>query len=139
MFQATQEIYRELQQVDGFKVFTDEHEKTSDVWLQFSVKNGSSYRIRFISKDDDNDVSVRVFGLVRVETEEKPRILAALNELNVKYRFVKFCCDNDGDVNVEYDYPVNAVNPAASAKEMVIRFTQIIDEAYPVLMRALWG
>ena len=139
MFQATQEIYRELQQVDGFKVFTDEHEKTSDVWLQFSVKNGSSYRIRFISKDDDNDVSVRVFGLVRVETEEKPRILAALNELNVKYRFVKFCCDNDGDVNVEYDYPVKAVNPAASAKEMVIRFTQIIDEAYPVLMRALWG
>lgn len=139
MFQATQEIYRELQQVDGFKVFTDEHEKTSDVWLQFSVKNGSSYRIRFISKDDDNDVSVRVFGLVRVEPEEKPRILAALNELNVKYRFVKFCCDNDGDVNVEYDYPVKAVNPAASAKEMVIRFTQIIDEAYPVLMRALWG
>ena len=139
MFQATQEIYCELQQVDGFKVFTDEHEKTSDVWLQFSVKNGSSYRIRFISKDDDNDVSVRVFGLVRVETEEKPRILAALNELNVKYRFVKFCCDNDGDVNVEYDYPVKAVNPAASAKEMVIRFTQIIDEAYPVLMRALWG
>ena len=139
MFQATQEIYRELQQVDGFKVFTDEHEKTSDVWLQFSVKNGSSYRIRFISKDDDNDVSVRVFGLVRVETEEKPRILAALNELNVKYRFVKFCCDNDGDVNVEYDYPVNSISPAASAKEMVIRFTQIIDEAYPVLMRALWG
>ena len=139
MFRATQEIYRVLQQVDGFKVFTDDNEKSSDAWLQFSVKNGSTYRIRFISKDNDNDVSVRVFGLVRVETEEKPRILAALNELNVKYRFVKFCCDNDGDVNVEYDYPVNCISPAASAKEMVIRFTQIIDDAYPVLMRALWS
>ena len=139
MFKVTQDIYRALQQVDGFKVFTDDHENSSDAWLQFSVKNGSSYRIRFISKDNDNDVSVRVFGLLRVDDDQKARILPALNELNVKYRFVKFCCDGDGDVNVEYDYPVNCISPAASAKEMVIRFTQIIDDAYPVLMRALWS
>ena len=139
MFKATQDIYRALQQVDGFKVFTDDHETSSDAWLQFSVKNGSTYRIRFISKDNDNDVSVRVFGLLRVDDDQMARILPALNELNVKYRFVKFCCDGDGDVNVEYDYPVNSISPAASAKEMVIRFTQIIDDAYPVLMRSLWS
>ena len=52
---------------------------------------------------------------------------------------MKFCGDDDGDVNVEYDYPVNSISPAASAKEMVIRFTQIIDDAYPVLMRSLWS
>ena len=54
MFKATQDIYRALQQVDGFKVFTDDHEKSSDAWLQFSVKNGSTYRIRF--KVDWNSV-----------------------------------------------------------------------------------
>lgn len=84
-------------------------------------------------------MSVRVFGLLRVDDDQRARILPALNELNVKYRFVKFCCDGDGDVNVEYDYPVNSISPAASAKEMVIRFTQIIDDAYPVLMRSLWS
>ncbi len=42
-------------------------------------------------------------------------------------------------MNVEYDFPVNFVSPAKCADEMVHRFVDIIDAAYPVLMKALWG
>ncbi len=139
MFAATKRIYSALKAKEGLKVFTEENEKSSEVWLQFPVKNGGNYRIKFISTDNDNDVAVRVFGLLRVDDTQKAKILEALNALNVKYRYVKFCCDNDGDVNIEYDYPVRSENPENSAEEIVIRFVKIIDDAYPQLMHALWN
>ena len=139
MFAATKRIYNALKAKEGLKVFTEENEKSSEVWLQFPVKNGGNYRIKFISTDDDNDVAVRVFGLLRVDDTQKAKILETLNALNVKYRYVKFCCDNDGDVNIEYDYPVRSENPENSAEEIVIRFVKIIDDAYPQLMHALWS
>lgn len=139
MFAATKRIYNALKAKEGLKVFTEENEKSSEVWLQFPVKNGGNYRIKFISTDNDNDVAVRVFGLLRMDDTQKAKILEALNALNVKYRYVKFCCDNDGDVNIEYDYPVRSENPENSAEEIVIRFVKIIDDAYPQLMHALWN
>ena len=139
MFAATKRIYSAVKAKEGLKVFTEENEKSSEVWLQFPVKNGGNYRIKFISTDNDNDVAVRVFGLLRVDDTQKAKILEALNALNVKYRYVKFCCDNDGDVNIEYDYPVRSENPENSAEEIVIRFVKIIDDAYPQLMHALWN
>lgn len=135
----TRSIYDTLKNQDGFKVFTGETDSSSHVWLQFSVENGSSYRIYFISNDDDNDVSVRVYGLISVDESRREKLIPVINDLNCKYRYVKFVLDNDGDVNIEYDYPIRCLNPAASAGEIVLRFTKIIDDSYPTLMRALWA
>ena len=135
----THEIYKELSKDSNLKVFTDETSSSSYVWLQFGIKNGGSYRIRFISRDDDHDVAVRVFSLVSVEPDCQNKILSTVNELNAQYRFVKFAMDDDGDINLEYDYPVSDPNPAASARELVIRISNIVDEAYPKLMRAMWA
>lgn len=138
MFRATQNIYNELLKVKGLKVFTDEHDNCSEVWLQFGVKNGGSYRILFISNDDDNDVAVRVFGLVEVAKEKIDHVLPVLNDLNHRFRFLKFVCDSDGDINVEYDYPVIS-RPEDSAMELVSRVANIIEEAYPKIMQAIWS
>lgn len=139
MYKMTHEIYKELSKDSNLKVFTDETSSSSYVWLQFGIKNGGSYRIRFISRDDDHDVAVRVFSLVSVEPDCQNKILSTVNELNAQYRFVKFAMDDDGDINLEYDYPVSDPNPAASARELVIRISNIVDEAYPKLMRAMWA
>ncbi len=139
MFKATKAIYDELTKEENLKVFVEEDEDRSYVWLQFGIKNGGSYRIRFISNDDDNDVSVRVYGLLSVEGEQKEKVFPALNTLNNKYRFVKFVMDDDGDINIEYDFTVRSVAPEKSAEEIVIRIVKIVDEAYPVLMRAMWA
>ena len=139
MFKMTTAIYNALKKDGDLKVFTEEYEKSSEVWLQFGIKNGGSYRIKFISRDDDNDVAVRVFGIISVEEDQKEKLLPALNELNNKYRFMKFVLDDDGDVNMEYDYPLRDPDPAASAQEMVIRIVKMVDDAYPLLMRRLWS
>ena len=139
MFKMTQEIYRALSEDGSLKVFTDETETSSNVWLQFGIKNGGSYRIRFISRDDDNDVAVRIFSLVTIDKDKRDKVLPAINNLNNKYRFLKFILDDEGDVNVEYDYLLKCPSPAASATELVVRIVKIVDEAYPELMRAMWA
>ncbi|MGI6633917.1 MAG: YbjN domain-containing protein [Christensenellales bacterium] len=123
----------------GLKVFTEEYSNSSEAWVGFNVDNGPSYKIHFISNDNDNDVSVRVYGLLRVDENNRIKLLTTLNELNAKYRYVKFVCDEDGDINIEYDFPVMGSSPAESAKEIVARFAKIIDDSYPVLMRAMWS
>ena len=139
MFQMTARIYEALKKEENLKVFTEENEKSSEVWLQFGIKNGGSYRIRFISTDDDNDVTVRVFGLVRVEQEKRAALLSVINEINRKYRYFKFYMDDDGDINLQYDFMINCPDPAASAEETVIRIYKMVDDVYPQLMRAMWA
>ena len=139
MFKTTEIIYNELISSTDFKVFTEENENNSTVWLQFGIENGPSYRIKFIStSDNDNDVAVRVFSIISVDDEKKAKILPALNRINSHYRFVKFVIDNDNDINIEYDFLQSAVRVEASAEELIIRIVRIIDEAYPELMKALW-
>ena len=138
MFKATQAIYDTLSASKlELKVFTEETEHSSCVWLQFSIKNGPSYRIRFISTDDDSDVAVRVFALVSVGQGKASKVLPVINELNTKYRFVKFVLDHDNDINVEYDFPVSTVRVENSAEEIILRFTKIIDETYMQLMQVV--
>lgn len=139
--QATEAIYEALKNADeDLKVFIEENGDASEAWLQFVVRNGSGYRIRYISEDEDNDVSVRVYGLINLKDQEYcDKIIPVLNKINNKFRYVKFFLDKDGDVNVTYDYPLDNSNPAGSAFEMMVRFVKIINEAYPMMMRAMWG
>ena len=139
MFKMTKAIYAALKQNEDLKVFTEEDENSSHVWLQFGIKNGGTYKILFISSDNDNDVSVRVFSLLSVEEEQQAKVLLAINMLNSKYRFVKFVLDDDGDVNLEYDYLVHDPDPAASAEEILYRIVNLVDDVYPVLMRAIFA
>lgn len=137
MYKMTYLIYDTLQKVDNLKVSTRESKNSSSVCLKFSVNSGETYTIRFISNDDNNDVSVRVFALLSVEEFQRPRVLPILNSLNAKYRYLKFVLDEDGDINVEYDYAQKCPDPAASAVEIVKRIVTIIGESFPIISRAM--
>ncbi len=139
LFRMTQLIYDEMKSYDSdLKIFTEDHDQHSEVWMRFGIKNGGSYRIRYINGDDDNDTAVRVFGIVTLEQDQISKILPLINQLNNEYRYVKFICDNDGDINLEYDFPLNSVNTEKSAVEMMIRIVNIVDTVYPKIMQAIW-
>ena len=138
MYPATIEIYERLISTTKLKVFTEEVGDSSAVWLQFTLENGGSYRIRFISKSDGNDVAVRVFSLITVREEQAGTMLKVLNDLNKRFRFLKFVLDDHNNVQVEYDFTSNTASAADSAEEIIIRIVQILKDAYPEMMRALW-
>lgn len=107
----------------------------------FSIDCGPNVIMRFISNDNDNDIAARIFGLIsNTPKEKRTRVMEACNVLNHKIRYIKFCLDIDGDINVEYDLPVHSSDDCIGeiAFEIFVRTMQILDSEYSIFMKALY-
>ena len=140
MHQATMEICQEFDRVKiKYDVVDNQDRDFSYVDANFKSERGTIVSIKFVSEDDDADVQVRAFSLAHVPDERLGDVLKVINNLNCKYRFVKFLIDRENDVALECDLPMNNANIGPCATEMFIRSMKIIDEALPEIMRAIWA
>ena len=125
----------------GIKYHVDEREDVSIVLAGFAIRMGPQIDVRFISNDDDNDVAVRVFGLVcKVPGNRRAAVMEACNTLNRKIRFVKFYLDPENSVNMEVDLPI-AVNDDCVGEccfELFARIMSILDDEFHTLGEALY-
>lgn len=112
---------------------------SSIVEAGFVLDNGPNVIVRFISRDDDNDVAVRVFDLVKVKEDQQETMIKVINDLNKEFRFLKFVIHDSGSVHVENDLYLRTENVGEVAAEMFVRYMQILKQAYPKLMKALWA
>lgn len=131
---AIQKVFDEK----GVKFRVSEIREASVVEAGFSIDNGPNVTVRFISRDDDNDVAIRALQLIKVTEDKRSNILSALNQLNNKFRYMKFTLNDDGSVNAENDLYLCTENVGEVCFEMFARSMHILKEAYPILMRALW-
>lgn len=125
----------------GIKYDVVERADASIVEAAFSVDAGPQVIVRYISRDDDNDVAIRVFGLIcKIPEEKRMPVLEACNTLNGKLRFVKFYLDRDSSVNVEADLPVRIEDSCVGecCFELFVRIMQILDGEFHVLAEALY-
>lgn len=117
-------------------------DQVGENWILRAGVNGSatSYQFLFIKTNDvGSDISVRIFNLVKFPNGPTGRAYEVLSELQNKYRYIRFVLNDEGNVNVEYDFPTAIENIGEAAVEMLIRLTKILDECYPVLMRSIWN
>ena len=139
-YHATQLIVKTFKEKDiRFRV--EQLGRQEEIRAGFQVDCGPCVTVRFISLDDDNDVAVRVLGIVGgVPKEKRPHVLEACNEINRDRRFLKFVLDRDGDVNVEYDFLMRADDCCIGemACEVFALTMHIIDNNYPLLMKAIY-
>ena len=95
---------------------------------------------RFIAVGASHEVGMRLFSLVcQVPKAKQHKMLEAVNELNLKYRFLRFFMDDDGDVSVAYDFPdrLDDASIGKAAFEILVRTLKVMSMAYPALMEAL--
>lgn len=111
----------------------------SVVQAGFNGKNIRGMTVHFISVNDANDVAVRILGIATVHEERRAAVMEMLNDLNIKYRFVKFVLAKDGGLSMECDVPVKVPNVGEVCMELLLRVIQIADEVYPEIMRAVWA
>lgn len=146
IYRATKEIEQAFLAVD-LKCQIGEREETSHVIAGVSG-NECQYRVLYISRDDDSDVSVRVFNLIQFPEEKLPQMLIKTNEMNNKYRFVKFVLDkSDNTIGIEFDFPLSQGNVGEMAKEILFRLMRMIDGnpekgeqgVYSEFMSAVWS
>ena len=96
--------------------------------------------IRFIAVSGRHEVGMRLYSLVyQVPKAKQKKMLEAVNELNLKYRFLRFYMDDDGDVSVAYDFPdrLDDASIGKAAFEILVRTLKVMSMAYPALMEAL--
>ena len=116
------------------------HDGMEELRAPFPIESGPVVIMRFISRDNDNDVAVRVFGLIsRIPEEKRAPVAEVCNALNQKVRFLKFCLDTDGDVSAEYDFPMRSPDEGIGemAFEIFIRMMHILGSEYGAFMKAL--
>lgn len=141
IYKATKLIKQEMDR-QGMKYSVEEFDDYSILFAGFGVDNGPNVRVQFVSQDNDNDVAVRLLGIINNVSERKvDAMIKVINECNNQYRFLKFVLDNDRDVNIEYDIPLKAgdATVGAEACEIFVRIMKIADEVYPKFMKVIWN
>lgn len=125
----------------GVKFDCVSNHESEQLLAGFPVDCGPNVIMRFISRDNDNDVAVRIFGLIsNIPTEKRNHIMEACNELNQKMRFIKFYLGTEGSINIEYDFPVSSPDDGIGemAFEIFVRTMHILDSEYKIFIKALY-
>lgn len=127
----------------------EEHELTyepvrvledGDEMVQLGAKLDNTFVQLIIFFDADEDaVAIRCFDLVRVSEEQYPKALMSCNALNDRMRWGKFCIDKERNVQAEVDAVIDDTNAGKVTMNLVLRMASIIDDAYPVINKAIWS
>ena len=88
---------------------------------------------------DGESAQVVTSPIANAPGEKTAKMLLVLNECNHKFRWVKFYLDDDNDVVSNGDVIFNEQNAGEACIELVMRTASIIDDAYPEIMKGIWG
>lgn len=120
---------------------TVEHKPLSVLHTTILVKSGPTLTCRFLSHDNNSDVSVMVQGLFNeVPLAKRTRVIEACNKINRTSRFAKFFLSKNGSLNVGYDLPPwlddSAVGDACFHLSFIIE--QVISANYGSLAKIIF-
>lgn len=117
--------------------------------LNFTVKNSETSEIvdfpwqgrnlKCIFSGDDGEYLSLYYCLENVPEDKLADILIVCNELNSKYKWVKFYIDSDNDIMLEDDAILSYENAGNEAFELLIRMIDILKETKPVFMKAIYA
>ena len=139
MHQATERVYETLLRKE-IKCRIRETDKASMVEVSFNGKTVPTATFFCISNSEGNDVAIRAVNIVKFQQDRLGRLLDACNDVNRRFRFVKFVVDaNNCAVNIEKDIPACCENVGEAAGELLVRAASILDNVYAQLMQAAWA
>jgi hypothetical protein len=90
----------------------------------------------------DPDGETMHFGsgvIAHVPDNKTDVALRALNEANVKYRWLTFFLDSDNDIVASGDQILHPDVVGDTCHELLSRTLSICDEAYSAFMKAIWA
>ena len=110
------------------------------VVVTYSGDNIRGMRIHVsFDKDGDGIIQMYAWDIGRFDGDKYAKGLITCNELNAKYRWVKFYLDKDKDVCVSMDAYIDETTVGQECLSLVRRMVNISDEAFPVFMKALYA
>ena len=112
----------------------------NNVRISYSGDNTNDISVNVIfDEDGDGLVALRCWSFGKVPEDKRSKMLETCNDLNNNYRWVKFSIDKDNDIAVSLDAVIDIQTVGEECFQLVMRTVNIYDEAYPILMHALWS
>nr|MCR4875889.1 YbjN domain-containing protein [Clostridiales bacterium] len=87
----------------------------------------------------DHTVMIRAADIAKVPIDRKYDVLVVLNQLNEKYRWSRFYVDGNETINVQTDQILAGESSGAIVMELILRINSIVNDAFPEIMKAIWG
>ena len=134
MFKATKKIADYFKQA-GVPYSVEDGRDESAVVAEISGVYVGGSKARFVSCDDENDVTVTVTDFITLSDSQRARIYETLNELNGMFRYLRFRMDKGGHLIAEYDIPTSSANIAEQAFELFLTIMDVLDDAAKVILR----
>ena len=140
MFKATK-LIAETMDKHGLKYSLAEDDRISALKIGFNNDTGSAEEYFFISSNDHNDVDVRSCTIAKAPEILVDTILPMLNDFNGKYRFARFCLENDNTITIRADLPMETRDEdlGNAAIDLLSCLREIYRETYPTIMTYIWS
>lgn len=131
-------MYTSLLEEKGLNyTFLDEEESALRVGWKLKATKISIF---FKFSEDGTNVHFEGHEFLSIPDENEEAMYKICNQMNREYRWVKFTVDGEAkEVVVEGDAVIQLDSCAQECLELMIRTTQIIDDAYPKFMKAMWA
>lgn len=110
--------------------------------VSYSCENIDSLSVVvFFDKDGANQVHLMASDIASFKggAEKNLKGFITCNLLNSKVRWAKFYLDDDFDMVVDCDAIVDSDTVGEECTSLIMRIVNIVDEAYPTIMKALWA
>ena len=116
--------------------FNTRIDSDGDSVVEFPYK-GKEAKMFFTGENGEYLSMFIVFA--RVPAERVSDLIFTCNEMNAKYKWVKFYLDKDADVVASIDAYIDDYTCGEECMKLVRRVVNITDEAYPTFARAMWA
>ena len=120
-----------VKQVDGSNWFG----------LPMSAKNCPGLNIK-MEVSPKGDCKIRCYIAEDAPKSVFEELLAVINKLNGRYRYITLSLDSDGDILAAYDFAIFSKEPeviARATRTMVILLSDIMDKCIPPIMKVIWS
>lgn len=104
------------------------------------LKNKDGIKMLIVFDDTEKSVAIRSFDIAKVPEDKIPEMMLVANLLNMKFRWIKFVVDpEEGSIRAEDDAVIQLDSCGAEVFELCLRMANIIDDAYPIIMKACFA
>lgn len=136
MYNAIRKVHEAFEKA-GIKHGVDQ---AGPLWVITTGMSGEHHTFRFLviqENDKGNDINIRAMTIASVPPHRIERTYKVLNDIQQKFRYVRLVIDKDGDIHATYDFPLIYPDIGQGALEVLLAMAKILDDAYPMLQRAL--
>ena len=132
------EAFTDFLDSKGLK-YQDVNERTVKLTWESKVSAAGLRVVVYFAEENRNNAHFICNGFCSVPDEKQVDLMVVCNALNKQYRWFKFYVDDDGDVMVEDDAILSMDNVGDECLELIVRMVNVVDEVYPVFMKAIWA